>query len=260
MDELSKFRRSHLIPYLSQNMTGLEIGAFMRPTLSPADAEMKYVDYYSQEELQSQIDPKGPGGNDVVHVDYVVRSGNYSDVITQKFDIIIANHVMEHCCNPISWLNDLASMLKEDGLIFLALPDKKYSFDRFRPDTDLARILFSFFQNEKVAGGDRALEAMLYYDLGYLKIPMTLDRLDPERLKAEMSSIHPGLHLFVFQGETFLKKIMAPILYMGLCPLKIVNHVEKTPFGEFYTILKKGWLRPELEFSDFFSPTILGGQ
>jgi len=248
-----QLRRSHLLPHLRPDMTGLEIGAYTRPTLAPADAAMRYLDYYSTEELREQLQREGQSDESLVHVDYVVKHGRYSIRIPEKFDLIIANHVMEHCCNPIDWINDLGSMLRSEGLLFLALPDKKFSFDKYRPDTDVSHLVYNYFSDEQSTSEEHALEVAMYYDLNYINMPMTIERLDAERLRTEMKVIHPGLHVHVFQGETFLNKIIKPILLMQLCPFRIAEYVASTQYGEFYVILRKGWEKPDLTFEEFYS-------
>ena len=48
-------------------------------------------------------------------------------------DFVIANHFLEHCENPIQTLVNLLRVLKDGGLLYLAVPDKRFTFDVDRP-------------------------------------------------------------------------------------------------------------------------------
>ncbi|MCI5057521.1 MAG: class I SAM-dependent methyltransferase [Flavobacteriales bacterium] len=41
----------------------------------------------------------------------------------KKFDVIIMRHVLEHFLNPIEVLNNLGKVLKEDGVLYIAVPN-----------------------------------------------------------------------------------------------------------------------------------------
>ena len=55
-----------------------------------------------------------------------------------SFDAILASHVLEHMPDPISFLTSAQQLLKPDGLVILALPDKRFMFDFFKPMTSTA--------------------------------------------------------------------------------------------------------------------------
>jgi len=49
-----------------------------------------------------------------------------------EFDFIIANHFIEHLVNPIQFLEGCSTILKEDGKLFLTVPDRDHTFDCHR--------------------------------------------------------------------------------------------------------------------------------
>lgn len=57
------------------------------------------------------------------------------------FDYAVASHVFEHLPNPVGWLRDVAALLVPRGVIALAVPDRRFTFDFFRRETTAARIL-----------------------------------------------------------------------------------------------------------------------
>src|SRR5689334_19087051 len=75
--KMASWRRERLAKTGGLRGVGLEIGAGVRPTITDADVEMKYLDFYSTEELQSRVGKHGSNPADVVPVDYVAHSEDY---------------------------------------------------------------------------------------------------------------------------------------------------------------------------------------
>src|SRR5262249_40999417 len=102
-----------------------------------------------------------------------------------------------------------------------------------------------------------AFDTSIYYDRAYIKQTITPEQLfNPERIK--QCKHHPGVHCHVFQGETFLRRIMKPLLYSKLIDYTLADFNEKSPWGEFNVVLRKGWTLFEYDLADFYesSPVI----
>jgi hypothetical protein len=61
------------------------------------------------------------------------------------------------------------------------------------------------------------------------------DILD-NRFKIKM---HPGIHRHVFESETFISKIIEPMLYLYFDNFELIASDLIDNIGEFYTILQK---------------------
>ena len=124
----------------------LEIGAFDNPTVRPCDGfEVRYADYFSSDELrQKYADNPRRDLSRIVEVDYVVKGPHLSPFIRDKVDLVLANHVIEHVSNPIGWLVDMASFCTEQANIFLAVPDKRFTFDYFKQSTDVGCLVRAY--------------------------------------------------------------------------------------------------------------------
>lgn len=59
----------------------------------------------------------------------------------QYYDYIIASHMIEHCTNFCGFIQDCSRLLKKDGTLRFAVPDKRYCFDHYRSTTSIAEIL-----------------------------------------------------------------------------------------------------------------------
>ena len=105
------------------------------PIVHKSQSDITYVDYTSTKELMenSKIDPHVKQG-DIVAVDInLAESGSTETLQTRgPFDYIVASHVFEYLPNLLEWLEKKLGLLCEGGIISLAIPDKRYTFDYFR--------------------------------------------------------------------------------------------------------------------------------
>jgi predicted SAM-dependent methyltransferase len=118
---------------------GVEIGALHMPLKVPATARVKYVDRMTAVELRKQY-PELEKEN-LVNVDILDDGERLSSIKDSSQDFVIANHFLEHCQNPIHALLNLIRVVKIGGIVYLAIPDKRYSFDVDRPVTFLEHVM-----------------------------------------------------------------------------------------------------------------------
>ena len=78
-------------------------------------------------------------------VDFVWTSGAMLDAVPSDlhgtFDAFIASHVIEHTTDLVGFLDAAATLLTPTGVVVLAVPDKRYCFDYFRPLTTTGDVL-----------------------------------------------------------------------------------------------------------------------
>ncbi|HET7065929.1 MAG TPA: methyltransferase domain-containing protein, partial [Rudaea sp.] len=63
------------------------------------------------------------------------------------FDYIISSHNFEHLPNPVKFLQGCSRVLKPEGILSMALPDKRGCFDYFKPHSTTADFIEAFFEN-----------------------------------------------------------------------------------------------------------------
>lgn len=117
---------------------GVEIGALHQPLWVPPHAQVTYVDRMGVEELRQQYPelaalPLTPVGR----IDNGETLATFPD---HSLDFIIANHMLEHCENPIGTVRSHLAKLKPGGILYYAIPDKRKTFDLKRPLTDFAHL------------------------------------------------------------------------------------------------------------------------
>lgn len=72
-----------------------------------------------------------------------------------SLDFVIANHVLEHLVNPLRFLIEARRLLRADGLLFVALPDPRCTFDRDRQRTPLRDVLDRYVRAETELSEER---------------------------------------------------------------------------------------------------------
>ena len=123
---------------------GLEIGASWRPLLPKAKGyDVRVADHLPQAGLVAKYDGVRP--TDAIEpVDYVLTSRGLTDTIDERFDWIVASHVLEHTVCLVTFLRDAETLLRPGGILSLAVPDRRYCLDRFRDRTSLGRVIDVF--------------------------------------------------------------------------------------------------------------------
>lgn len=116
---------------------GLEIGPSYNPLLPKAQGfNVEILDYASQADLVEKYRNEGAVDTARIEpVDHVCDGRSYVETIGAKarYDFIVASHVIEHSADLIGFLRDCEELLKPDGVLVLAIPDKRYCFDVLRP-------------------------------------------------------------------------------------------------------------------------------
>jgi SAM-dependent methyltransferase len=123
---------------------GIEIGALHRPLALYEGATVKYVDRLSTEEVR-RCYPNVEGQPNVadqpqVNVDIVDDGETLRTIADESVDFVIANHMLEHTRNPIATVETFLRVLRPGGHIFMAIPDKRFTFDRRRDITPFSHI------------------------------------------------------------------------------------------------------------------------
>lgn len=130
----------------------LEIGPSYNPKVPKREGWNSYsLDHMTKEELIRKYE----GHNQPVHriedVDFIWQGGAIEDAVPRDlwgtFDACIASHVIEHIPNPIGFYRSIDRLLVPDGVLALAVPDKRWMFDFFKQLSTTAQFLDADCQN-----------------------------------------------------------------------------------------------------------------
>ncbi len=140
-------RKEFLLQGINFEDKGIEIGPSFSPICPKKEGyQIEIIDHLSREMLiekyKNDIYVNKFLGN-IEEVDYIWRGEAYEDLIgvNKKYDYIIASHVIEHTVDLLNFLNGCSFILKESGVINLAIPDKRFSFDCLREITSIREVI-----------------------------------------------------------------------------------------------------------------------
>lgn len=129
--------------------TGLEIGALHNPLQVLPGVVVRYADLRSREDnIRHYAGKRDP--EKIVETHYVCDGEKLEPVPDESQDFVIANHMLEHCKNPIGTIRHFLRVVRPGGHLYVTLPDKRYTFDWRRPVTTWDHILNDFRQNTEV--------------------------------------------------------------------------------------------------------------
>jgi predicted SAM-dependent methyltransferase len=146
-----EIRRDFVFRTARRDGTVLEIGPAHNAILPKRDGfRTKTVDYLDRDGLVEKYRSfKQYDANDIEAVDYVIAVGEpMARAIDERFDVVLASHVLEHSLSLIDFINDCTSLLAPEGVVSVIVPDHRYTFDRFRERSALGRVI-------DAAGGHR---------------------------------------------------------------------------------------------------------
>src|SRR5881396_3838492 len=127
------FRTRDVIGAVYLRGHGVEIGAAHQALNVPSSARVTYVDRMSADDLRKTYPELGD--LPLAHVNIIDNGETLTSIGDGTQDFVIANHFLEHCENPIQTLQSLFRVTKPGGIVFMAIPDKRYTFDVDRPCT-----------------------------------------------------------------------------------------------------------------------------
>ena len=127
--------------------SGLEVGALQRRLNVPDHCSVKYVDRWPLAELLVHYPELK--GQPLQEPDVIDDGETLSTIDSATQDFVIANHFLEHCENPIQTILNFMRVLKDDGILYMAVPDKRFTFDIDRPVTSYSRLAETFRQGHR---------------------------------------------------------------------------------------------------------------
>jgi SAM-dependent methyltransferase len=119
---------------------GVEIGGLNSPLKVPTCATVRYADIKPLGELKAHY----ADISIIQRPDILTDLESLDGIPDASLDFFIANHVLEHVENPLRALQSVSRVLRSRGIAFIALPDKRYTFDKLRTVTPLDHLIRDF--------------------------------------------------------------------------------------------------------------------
>jgi predicted SAM-dependent methyltransferase len=211
---------------------GIEIGALHLPLPLPRGARATYVDRLGVSELRKQYPELCEYS---IQVDVIDDGESLSRFSSESQDFVVASHFLEHCKNPIGTLETFFRVLKPGGILYLVVPDKRFTFDVDRPITKLEHILRDYNKRSAVSQREHYIEWARF-------VEKTSNETIEKRVRALMSDDY-SIH---FHAWTYFE-LLELMLHLRR-ELKFAFQIEEFAFAgnESIFILRKTGYKTDL--------------
>lgn len=180
---------------------GLEIGPLHLPLKIPPRARARYVDRMGVDDLRREY-PELAGWN-LTPVDVIDDGERLATIEEGSQDFIVANHFLEHCENPIGTIETHLGKLKPGGVLFYAVPDKRYTFDFRRPPTPIEHMVADYEE------GPERSRAQHYEEWAGLVFPEEGESREQMLARArEIEAAKYSIHMHAWTQAGFLRLVL----------------------------------------------------
>ena len=212
---------------------GIEIGALHRPLEVPSGASVTYVDRLPVAELREHYPELAE-----LPLTPVAVIGNAEDLSAfedESLDFVIANHLLEHLEDPIKGLLEFQRVLRPGGLVYLALPDKRVTFDKKRALTTIDHLL------DEHRGQTAAQNRRDHFMDWAVNVDGNAPGQEAEERVRDLMAKDYSIHFHVWRPETFLEFLFAARAEAGV-ELDLLQFAAPETEGddEFILLLAKG--------------------
>src|ERR1700744_1226468 len=223
--------KNHFLKYIDPaRPRGLEIGPLDLPMIEPHEGHCEFADYHSTDELKRMAAQlSGTDPDFVPHIDYVIAGGY--DAVPRDYDWIAAANILEHVADVIGWLRTVGEHLKPGGLLFLALPDRRYPFDTHRHLTTVTELVAWHGARLTSPSFPKVFDFTYYYANDFVYYDIWAGKPAPPPEKNFVKAIEAGrlaktqyydVHCSVFTTESF-EALAREMIAAGLIPYEFVS-------------------------------------
>ncbi len=202
--------------------SGYEIGAQNSPLSCRHAKEIIYIDYLSRKE---SADTYNLPFEDCVEVDILADASEPDFLPEESASFLIANHVIEHCPNPIAALSGWVRILKPDGLLFLTLPNfRANEFDFEKQPASIEHMLGDY---QRAGNNEDIVEEHIRE---HVRIIDGIDPADEQAFARRFHALITGnlhTHYHVFNRDNTLALLRE---VHRKHPIRVTNHLS-LPYG-----------------------------
>lgn len=216
----------------------LEIGPGVYPLF--AGDIVSYFDVFDAEELRTRFAALGqPTGQIPSVIHYVSPTGDL-DICPSNFSFVASSHNIEHQPDLVKHLQQASNRLLPGGVYLLIIPDKRYCFDHFIPESTVADVVGAWLEKRM---GHSARDLVTHRALTTHNDPVRHwagDHGEPRGLSwvryaiaewRNANGTYLDVHAWQFTPDSF-RKIMAELIAMELSSFEI-EFVGETPRDRF---------------------------
>lgn len=254
-------RTEILLSLFDSSGFGLEVGPSYNPLVPKSKGyKVETVDHADATTLRKKY---SDNASQIEEVDYVSDGQGLLELIgsPQRYDYIVASHVIEHVTDIVKFLRDCSTLLKPSGVLVLAVPDKRYCFDTLRPVSTVGQALQAYIEKrtrhtpgmlfDHVVSVSKKAGNIVWVEPTLDNIEFAHTRNDAKNLfeTSQTSTEYIDTHAWQFTPSYFryFIKMLRSLGYIQLAEENFHKN-EKLGLHEFYVTLSKN--APMLETSD----------
>ncbi len=158
--KLEKALVSQVLPYFKDSC-GIVIGGSL-------PSQFNQFLGYSRKVVNVDVVDNYPGSS--LRVDYLTDAANLHFAGDGDFDFVCSCHVLEHLANPLKAIYEWMRVIKQEGIIYCATPDKRFTFDHLRKRTTLDHIVSDFQNNVGHNDLTHLNDVLLNYDYALAQV------------------------------------------------------------------------------------------
>ena len=131
-----------LLKFFKSDGAYLEIGPLDNPFLKKNEYDVSYLDYRDTAQLKEEYKGTYADITKIVDIDYPTYGESYLKAVGDaRFDGVFSSNCVEHTHDFLGHLLDVASILNEDGIYAIVIPNADRSMDYFRSPTSIREII-----------------------------------------------------------------------------------------------------------------------
>ncbi len=164
------------------------------------------------------------------------------------FDFVIASHVIEHVPDFIGWLKEIHSILKPGGILSLAIPDKRFTYDFFRQLSKISDVVDAYLRGMRKPSPRQIFDYHAEFvrrngEFSWricavekeLKHEHTLEKAFTITRDAYQNDQYVDVHCWVFTEQSFVN-LLKDIAQLGLLDFKILKFFKRTGYEFFISL------------------------
>jgi len=225
----------------------LEIGPFCQPVFTGPN--VRYLDILDAESLRRRaaeigLDP----GRCPAEIHY---TNGLAEAQGAQLDVIFSSHNLEHQPDLVGHLREAAAALRPGGLYMMLVPDKRYCFDHFLPESTLADVLGAYAEARTVHRAEHVIEHVAFTCHNDVVLHWEGDHGEPPngqdgRVEIALKQIEAAaggyidVHAWQFTPDSF-RGLMAGLQGLNLSPFTTARVYDSARGrNEFAAVLARG--------------------
>jgi SAM-dependent methyltransferase len=258
-------RTQRLLGTVDRSEQIIEMGAGYNPIAPKADGWRTHVvDHATRDELRAKYADASVDVSVIEDVDTVWHGGPLEEAVSAallgQVDLIIASHVLEHIPDLIGFFMSASRLVRPGGRLAVALPDRRYCFDCYKPWTTTGDLLEAYGVDSKrhtlkTAFNHVAYSALVEGQLGWaptpVKPPVLMDSFAvaadiARHYRDDPDETYRDFHVWQFTPAA-VRLILLELLELGLIDWQVENMYGPDTFEFFVTLRRTGGVPPRTD-------------